>query len=94
MLSNKIIAVLAASSAVAVFSATATNADPIVKQEQNQLGDSAAPDVDPGASRGTDKSIVKQEQNQLGDTAAPNVPEPSMKGGQSIPSEEQKQLGN
>jgi len=94
MLSNKIIAVLAASSAVAVFSATATNADPIVKQEQNQLGDSAAPDVDPGASRGTDKSIVKQEQNQLGDTAAPNVPEPSMKGGQSIPSEEKKQLGN
>ena len=66
MLSNKFIAVFAASSALAVFSATATNADPIVKQEQNQLGD----------------------------TAAPNVPEPSMKGGQSIPSEEQKQLGN
>ena len=40
MLSNKIIAVLAASSAVAVFSAAAANADPIVKQEQNQLGDS------------------------------------------------------
>ena len=34
MLSNKIIAVLAASSAVAVFSAAAANADPIVKQEQ------------------------------------------------------------
>ena len=66
MLSNKFIAVFAASSALAVFSATATNADPIVKQEQNQLGD----------------------------TAAPNVPEPSMKGGQSIPSEEKKQLGN
>ena len=66
MLSNKIIAVLAASSAVAVFSAAAANADPIVKQEQNQLGD----------------------------TAAPNVPEPSMKGGQSIPTEEKKQLGN
>ena len=40
MLSNKIIAVLAASSAVAVFSAAAANADPIVKQEQNELGNS------------------------------------------------------
>jgi hypothetical protein len=72
--SNKIIAVLAASSALALFAA---NAESIVKEEQQQLGNSAAPDVDPGASQGPDKSIVTQERVQLGNSPGPNVPERS-----------------
>jgi hypothetical protein len=52
MVSNKIIAVLAATSALALFAATSANAESIVKEEQEQLGNSAAPDVDPGASQG------------------------------------------
>jgi len=92
MVSNKIIAVLAVSSALALFAASAANAESIVKEEQQQLGNSAAPDVDPGASQGPDKSIVTQERMQLGNSPGPNVPEPSMKGGQSIPDLEKKDL--
>jgi hypothetical protein len=97
MVSNKIIAVLAASSALALFAATSVNAESIVKEEQQQLGNSAAPDVDPGASRGPDKSIVTQERMQLGNSPGPNVPEgpgANKKGGQSIPAEEKKDIGN
>ena len=97
MVSNKIIAVLAASSALALFAATSVNAESIVKEEQQQLGNSAAPDVDPGASQGSDKSIVTQERMQLGNSPGPNVPEgkgANKKGGDSIPTEEQKDIGN
>ena len=90
MMSNKIIAVLAASSALALFAVTSATADPIVKEEQEQMGNSAAPDVDPGASKGPDKPIVTQEKDQLNNSTGTNVPEPSIKGGQSIPSEEKK----
>jgi len=94
MVSNKFIAVLAASSALALFAATSANAESIVKEEQQQLGNSAAPDVDPGASQGPDKSIVTQERMQLGNSPGPNALEPSLPGGQSIPSEEKKDIGN
>ena len=90
MMSNKIIAVLAASSALALVAVTSASADPIVKEEQEQMGNSAAPDVDPGASKGPDKPIVTQEKDQLNNSTGTNVPEPSIKGGQSIPSEEKK----
>ena len=92
MVSNKIIAVLAATSALALFAATSANAELIVKEEQEQLGNSAAPDVDPGASQGPDKSIVTQERMQLGNSPGPNVPERSMKGGDSIPDLEKKDI--
>jgi hypothetical protein len=102
MVSNKFIAVLAASSALALFAATSANlalfaatsanAESIVKEEQQQLGNSTAPDVDPGASRGPNKSIVTQERMQLGNSPGPNVPERSMKGGESIPDLEKKDI--
>ena len=92
MVSNKFIAVLAASSALALFAATSVSAESIVKEEQQQLGNSDAPDVDPGASKGTDKSIVTQERMQLGNSPGPNVPERSMKGGESIPDLEKKDI--
>jgi hypothetical protein len=56
MVSNRIIAVLAASSALALFAASAANAESIVKQQQ--LGNSAAPDVDPGASQGPTSRLL------------------------------------
>ena len=90
MMSNKIIAVLAASSALALFAVTSASADPIVKEQQEQMGNSAAPDVDPGASKGPDKPIVTQEKDQLNNSTGTNVPEPSMKGGESIPAQEKK----
>jgi hypothetical protein len=92
MVSNKIIAVLAATSALALFAATSANAESIVKEEQEQIGNSAAPDVDPGASQGPDKSIVTQERMQLGNSPGPNVPERSMKSGDSIPDLEKKDI--
>ena len=90
MMSNKIIAVLGASSALALSAVTSASADPIVKEEQEQMGNSAAPDVDPGASKGPDKPIVTQEKDQLNNSTGTNVPEPSMKGGESIPAQEKK----
>ena len=49
-------------------------------------------DVDPGASKGTDKPIVVQERMQLNNSAGPKVPSRSEQGGQSIPKMEQKDL--
>ena len=82
MTSNKLIALLAASSALAVFAVTSASADPIVKEQQEQIGNSAAPDVDPGASKGPDKPIVTQEKDQLDNSTSTNVPEA---GAKSIP---------
>ena len=91
MMSNKIFAVLATLSALSLFAVTAAAADPIVKEEQEQLGNTAAP-VDPEASKGPDDPIVKQEQEQLDNSASPNVPEPSGKGGESLPTMDMKGL--
>ena len=92
MVSKKLIAVLAASSALALFAASAANAESIVKEEQEQLSNSTAPDVDPGASQGSDKSIVTQERMQLGNSPGPNVPSRALPGGESIPKMEQKDI--
>lgn len=98
MASNKTIAVLVASSVLALFTlSTVVNAESIVKEEQDQLGNSPSPDVDPGASKGTDKPIPDQERMQLGNEPGPDVQEPSSankKGGDSIPELEQKDLEN
>jgi hypothetical protein len=66
MVSNKIIAVLAASSTLALLAAASATAESIVKEQQQDLSNSPSPDVDPGASRGPDKPIVTQERRQLG----------------------------
>ncbi len=63
------------------------------KLEKEQLGNSVAPDVDPGASKGRDKSIVKQERDQLGNSTAVNVdPGASQGTDKSIVKQEQDQI--
>jgi len=94
MSTKKTFAVLAASSALALFAIApvAYAEDPIVQEEQDQLNDSSQPDVDPGASKGPDLPVEDQERMQLGNSPGPDVKEPSMKGGESIPTEEQKDI--
>jgi hypothetical protein len=70
----KTIAVLAASSALAIFAFTPVYAESIPQEEKDQLTDSAKPNVDPGASKGADAPIVKQEREQLNNSAQPDVP--------------------
>jgi hypothetical protein len=72
---NKTLAVLAASSALALFAvAPAYAEDPIVQEELDQLNNSAQPDVDPGASKGYDAPITDEERMQLGNSPEPDVP--------------------
>lgn len=92
MSTKKTIAVLAASSALALFAFSPVYAADVVTEEQDQLNNSAQPDVDPGASKGPDAPITDEERMQLGNSPGPDVKEPSMKGGESIPSEEQQDI--
>ena len=86
MSTNKTLAVLAASSVLALISLSPVYAEFIPKQEQNQLNDSSQPDVDPGASKGPDAPIVTQEHEQLNNSTAPDVlPDAS---GPNAPSQE------
>jgi len=71
---NKTLSVLAASSALALFALSPVHAQSIPEMEQEQLDNSAQPDVDPGASKGPDASIVDQERMQLGNDPGPDVP--------------------
>ena len=71
---NKTLSVLAASGVLALFALAPVNAQSIPEMEQEQLNDSAQPDVDPGASKGPDASIVDQERMQLGNSPDPDVP--------------------
>lgn len=86
------LSVLAASSALALFALSPVYAEDIPQMEQEQLNDSAQPDVDPGASKGPDAPITEQERMQLGNQPGPDVKEPSGKGGESIPQMEQKDI--
>ena len=81
MSTSKIIAVLAASAMVGLFSASAF-AESIPQEEIDQFSGSSKPDVDASASKGADATVVKQEKNQLDNSMGTNVPEPSMKGGE------------
>ena len=90
MSTTKIIAALAATAMVGLFTATAY-ADTIPQEEINQFDNSAKPDVDAGASKGSDESIVKQEQNQFGNDPAKDLgPDVQGKGGESLPQMEQE----
>ncbi|MEI9900154.1 MAG: hypothetical protein WDN31_08520 [Hyphomicrobium sp.] len=84
MSTPKIIAALAASAMVGLFALPAS-AESIPQEEINQYSGSAKPDVDPGASRGSDESIVKQEQNQYGNDPADLHEERQEGGGKSLP---------
>jgi hypothetical protein len=92
MSTKKTLSVLAASSALALFAFSPVYAEDIPQMEQDQLNDSAQPDVDPGASKGPDAPITDEERMQLGNSPDPDVSEPSMKGGESIPTEEQQDI--
>ncbi len=73
MSTNKTLSVLAASSVLAFFAFSPVYAESIPQQEQNQLNNSAQPDVDPGASKGPDAPIVTQEREQLNNSSQPDV---------------------
>jgi len=90
MSTSKIIAILAAS-AMAGFFATSATAESIPQQEIDQFSGSDRPDVDAGASRGSDESIVKQEQNQFGNDPARDLgPDRQAGGGEDLPAMEQE----
>lgn len=90
MSTSKIIAIIAASSMLGALSFAPAFAESIPQEEQEQFGNSAKPDVDPGASRGSDESIVKQEQNQYGNDPADLSEERQEKGGESLPQMEEQ----
>jgi hypothetical protein len=96
MSTNKTLAVLAASSVLALFSLSPVYADSVTQQEQDQLNDSSQPDVDPGASKGPDAPIVKEEGEQLNNSASPDVlPDasgPNAPSQESIPQQEKQDL--
>ena len=89
MSTTKIIAALAATAMVGLFTATAY-AESIPQEEINQYSGSSKPDVDAGASKGSDESIVKQEQNQFGNEPADLSEERQERGGESLPQMEQE----
>ena len=89
MSTTKIIAVIAATAMVGLFSAAAY-AESIPQEEIDQYSGSAKPDVDPGASKGHDESIVKQEQNQYGNDPADLSEGRQEKGGKSLPTMEEQ----
>jgi hypothetical protein len=89
MSTTKIIAVLAATAMVGMFTASAY-AESIPQEEIDQYSGSSKPDVDPGASKGSDESIVKQEQNQYGNDPADLSEGRQERGGRSLPTMEQE----
>jgi hypothetical protein len=89
MSTTKIIAVLAATAMVGLFTASAY-AESIPQEEIDQYSGSSKPDVDPGASKGADESIVKQEQNQYGNDPADLSEGRQESGGESLPQMEQE----
>ena len=80
MSTSKIIAVVAASAMVGLFSASAY-AELIPQEEIQQYSGSSKLDVDPGASKGSDEFIVKQEQNQFGNDPAKDLDKNVQEGG-------------
>jgi hypothetical protein len=71
MSTKKTIAGLAASSLLVFLVAAPAYAEDMPEMEKEQI-EGTGPDVDPGASKGSDKSIVEQEKEQLEGTG-PNV---------------------
>jgi hypothetical protein len=85
MSTSKIIAIIAASSMLGALSFAPAFAESIPQEEIDQYSGSSKPDVDPGASKGSDESIVKQEQNQYGNDPADLSEERQEGGGKSLP---------
>jgi hypothetical protein len=88
---SKTLTILAASTALALFSLSPVFAESIEEMEK-PLDNSNLPKAEPGSERGTDKPIADQERMQLGNFPDPNVPEgkgANKKGDESIPKMEQ-----
>jgi hypothetical protein len=84
---------LIAATGLLILTTSVASADSIKKLEKEQLGNSAAPDVDPGASKGPDNSIVKQQDDQIGNSAQPDVDASASKGhDKSIVDQEREQI--
>jgi hypothetical protein len=83
---------LAATSMLALATLSPAYAESPAAKEQRDLVNPSSMDVDPGASKGSDKPIIAQERMQINNSAGPNVPSRSEQGGQSIPNMEQKDL--
>jgi hypothetical protein len=90
---SKTLTILAASTALALFSLSPVYAEDI-EQMEKPLDNSNLPAAEPGSERGTDKPISDQERMQLGNSPQPDVPERSEKGGESIPEMEQKDFAD
>jgi hypothetical protein len=86
---SKTLTILAASTALALFSLSPVFAESIEEMEK-PLDNSNLPAAEPGSERGTDKPIADQERMQLGNSPEPMVKERSEKGGESIPEMEKK----
>ena len=71
MSAKKALAGLAASSLLVFLVAAPAYAEDMPEMEKKQI-EGTGPDVDPGASKGPDKSIVEQEKEQMEGTG-PNV---------------------
>lgn len=92
MPTNKKLSLVVLSGVLALYISPAY-AESLDKLEKAQMGNSTASDVDPGASKGTDKSIVKQERDQLGGSTGPNVDPGASKGPDaSIVDQERQQI--
>ena len=71
---SKTLTILAASTALALFSFSPVFAED-VEQMEKPLDNSNLPKAEPGSERGTDKPIADQERMQLGNSPGPNVQE-------------------
>lgn len=89
MSTSKIIAIIAATSMLGALSCVPAFAESIPQEEIDQYSGSSKPDVDAGASRGSDESITGQERNQLGNGPAGGT-ERQEGGGKSLPEMEQE----
>lgn len=92
MSTKKALLAITASSLLSLIALSPVYAESISAMEAQQFGNSAAPDVDPGASKGRDRSIVAQERMQIGNSAGPSVPSRVERGGESLPKMEQEGL--
>jgi len=93
MSTNRVLAGLATSSLLVFLYAVPAYAEDMPQMEKEQMDDSAKPDVDPGASKGADKSIPEQEKEQMDDSAKPDVDPGASKGPDNpIPEQEKEQM--
>ena len=90
MSTKKTLAALAASSLLVFLYAAPAYAEDMPEMEKKQI-EGTGPNVDPGASKGPDKSIVEQEKEQI-ESAGPNVKPGATGADKPLPEMEKKQI--